>query len=869
MVQVSSTYTREKIKRSLEKSKAYKGDHFYFVAISNDRHSYNFAEDEKYGLIFDPEKNILTPERLQTIIVSDCEIESQQALATLVERYISGQEKRKLLKPLGSRSTQTGFEFNYEINDQPAVPFVGRKVELRTLLDFVRGDDATPFRWWAITAPGGAGKSRLAYELQKVLQQEGDWDVRALSSSILRSENDLIELASAYPGRTLFIVDYVQQYTQQLRSWFLTLTDPDGERAVPLRILLLERDVRDADGNYPWLELLFEADFRIHNAFFAEDGYPMELRSLTPETEGTADPLLKVIRSFADNVYVQGNLMGDASLTRLPKGYESLLRSKLDQLDPQLVRPLFAMILADAWVHDATAMRWNQDQLLKVTVDREQNYIAKRFEHYGGADNAKLPKAGLQLLAIATVLGTGDGTLPLSELAKLKCGKTITLFAELNKKMLAGKGEDLMEALLTEVGLWKEGELVPLRPELLGEFFVLERMKKLSPQEATDYFDVFLSNLNATTIFFLRILRDYEKLVLTKSDDPKNCVYADWLFPLGMKLRDERKSQLVRLLYILFNGAPVVENPLGRKYITYIGANTLAKKNYLLNRMSMYVSTMADKKSFNFGAACNDLALALQSMGDYKKALEYYKKSLAISEKILGPDNLDTAASYNNLAGMYCGMSDYPNAMLLYQKALTIYIKAFGAEHLNTSAVCSNLAWVYFSIGDYPKAVENYQKSLAIREKLLGPEHPDIMSIYNNLATVYKAMGDYSTALEIFLKTMAIYEKVFGTEHTSTAVIYYNVAVVYQTMCDYPDALEYYQKALAIREKVLGLKHPDTAVVCHNIGSLYLLQQEPENALPWLRRAFEVFQNVFGPEHINTINAQNALAYAQKLGDQE
>ena len=88
------------------------------------------------------------------------------------------------------------------MDGQPVVPFVGRETELEALLDLVRGDDAAVFRWWAITAPGGAGKSRRAYELQRELQQWGGWDVRAVPGGVLQSERELLGLADAFPVRS-------------------------------------------------------------------------------------------------------------------------------------------------------------------------------------------------------------------------------------------------------------------------------------------------------------------------------------------------------------------------------------------------------------------------------------------------------------------------------------------------------------------------------------------------------------------------------------------------------------------------------------------------------------------------------------------
>ncbi len=38
-----------------------------------------------------------------------------------------------------------------------------------------------------------------------------------------------------------------------------------------------------------------------------------------------------------------------------------------------------------------------------------------------------------------------------------------------------------------------------------------------------------------------------------------------------------------------------------------------------------------------------------QEMSDYKKALEYYEKSLKIKLKLLGEEHVSTATTYNNM----------------------------------------------------------------------------------------------------------------------------------------------------------------------------------------------------------------------------
>ncbi|CAF4347425.1 unnamed protein product, partial [Rotaria sordida] len=56
-------------------------------------------------------------------------------------------------------------------------------------------------------------------------------------------------------------------------------------------------------------------------------------------------------------------------------------------------------------------------------------------------------------------------------------------------------------------------------------------------------------------------------------------------------------------------------------------------------------------------------------MGDYSKALEFYKKAHKIREKALPPNHPDLATSYNNIGYVYEDMGDYSKALEFYEKA--------------------------------------------------------------------------------------------------------------------------------------------------------------------------------------------------------
>ena len=60
------------------------------------------------------------------------------------------------------------------------------------------------------------------------------------------------------------------------------------------------------------------------------------------------------------------------------------------------------------------------------------------------------------------------------------------------------------------------------------------------------------------------------------------------------------------------------------------------------------------------------------------------------------------------------------------QRSLAIREKVLGPEHPDVATALSNLAFLYYTQGRYAEVEPLYQRSLAIREKALGQEHPDV-----------------------------------------------------------------------------------------------------------------------------------------------
>ena len=115
----------------------------------------------------------------------------------------------------------------------------------------------------------------------------------------------------------------------------------------------------------------------------------------------------------------------------------------------------------------------------------------------------------------------------------------------------------------------------------------------------------------------------------------------------------------------------------------------------------------------------NERAIKLGNAGRYSEAEPLYKQSLAIREKVLGPNHPDVAASLNNLAELY-RTGRYTDAEPLLKRALAIREKSLGPDHPEVAASLNNLADCLYEAlnGSLCRCRDrSFKRSLAIKGK--------------------------------------------------------------------------------------------------------------------------------------------------------
>ena len=349
-----------------------------------------------------------------------------------------------------------------------AVSFHGRREELEQLREFC-GQEHVAFRWWAVTGAGGAGKSRLVYEFGREMESSG-WNVLWLNSAHMDHLESL-----HIPMKTLVVVDYAQAYLGPLGHWMEQLAQ--RPRLVPVRMLLLERDGESLDES-SWGIGLKAQVYRIKS--IRESCWKEPFLQISPLQE---EELLCIMTDFAATVG-----------KRLPEAKAQQLLENLKTTDPGLRRPLYAMFLTDAWANGEEPEQWGQKAVLDYVLQRENEYFEEKTKEIIG-DIPRLKKNLDRFRLVATIW---DGiTL---EQAAQEYPKLWEAFQQQAERVDCVESE---EDLLRQVGILQGTELAGLKPDLLGEYFVLRHFN-----EQLLFPDGWQSKEKIVTFVF-RMYRDY------------------------------------------------------------------------------------------------------------------------------------------------------------------------------------------------------------------------------------------------------------------------------------------------------------------------------------------------------------------------
>ena len=256
--------------------------------------------------------------------------------------------------------------------------FTGRHAEMQALEDFCNAEENT--LWWAVTGPGGMGKSRLVYECCKKMEQQ-NWNT-AWFEATPSNGRSIQELPTWTPPihQTMVVLDDVQAHMEIVKAWMDQISS--GYRSNKLRILLLEREGKDLE-DASWMDL---DEYNDTLDTWCHDETFLSLQAMT-DTD-----LMAIMDNYAA---ADGKTLN-----------AQLLLNTLERVDPKLKRPMYAIAIADARCSGSDPTSWNKEKVLDMLVDRELKFHFNRIKGMGDIKLSKSLRAEVEeLLAHACIQG--------------------------------------------------------------------------------------------------------------------------------------------------------------------------------------------------------------------------------------------------------------------------------------------------------------------------------------------------------------------------------------------------------------------------------------------------------------------------------
>jgi len=232
------------------------------------------------------------------------------------------------------------------------------------------------------------------------------------------------------------------------------------------------------------------------------------------------------------------------------------------------------------------------------------------------------------------------------------------------------------------------------------------------------------------------------------------------------------------------------------------------------------------------------VATCYHFLGQHKKAIEYYDKSLSLKP---GPDM--EMGILGNMGDAYVAIGDFPHALSRYISSLKLLESTLAAKKTvdvsdssQKAALLLNISGIYMQMGQPDKAAENFKQVINIG-RAINNKGLKVLAL-NGIANTYKVRKDFTKAIETYTESL---NECIGIHYPKGQVTVLNeLANVYIETSDLIKAMECAKNALKLAEE-----HHYTdllASVYTALGQVYSKQRKFQQAISFLQKALSLSQ---------------------------
>ncbi len=217
---------------------------------------------------------------------------------------------------------------------------------------------------------------------------------------------------------------------------------------------------------------------------------------------------------------------------------------------------------------------------------------------------------------------------------------------------------------------------------------------------------------------------------------------------------------------------------------------------------------------------------------DYRRAIEYHSKSLAVFEEL--GDKSSAARLLGRIAAGHVLLDNYQASLERNLRRLA-YLEELNEKSRLASAL-DDTTITHYRLGNFQEALATGGRAIQLYEE--QGESGEVGRVLITIGAVRLGQSDYDQAIETFEKAAAIWARY--NDQTALGLTTLNIGEACAGQGDYGRALDSYQKALAIF--TAKKDHARMAQTLCNIGAAYSDQADQEKAREYYRQALSLYE---------------------------
>ena len=166
-----------------------------------------------------------------------------------------------------------------------------------------------------------------------------------------------------------------------------------------------------------------------------------------------------------------------------------------------------------------------------------------------------------------------------------------------------------------------------------------------------------------------------------------------------------------------------------------------------------------------------------QELGRPAEAERLLNESLAVGERIFGPEHPSLGVVLNELSRLHIRQSHHVRAQAVLERLLRI-ARTKGEDHPEVATALAGLAVALRGLGNHDGAEQRYREALRIREKVLAPDHMAIVVTLEQLSDTCAAQGNRTEALTLLQRALSKREAALGAHHATVRALRSRIATL-------------------------------------------------------------------------------------------